>query len=484
MAVAGARWTLGCQIFVSFAQFVISGITSRIFVPAEFGGFAAALSLMGLLALLTTTGLPSFLLKEHELSSNHIGSIRRIAILTGALTATVYLALAPAWLVLLNAPEGGQYIPLLAVAQALGPISGVESALLRRETDLVRDAVTVLVSFVLAAGTGLALAVWVRQAWVLSIPLVVTPVVLAISARCLQREIYSHGQPLNKLALFDFGRRITTQNMGFMLLQQTPGWFVSATLGAGALGFFTRGVALAQMPALALTAVQSRIAQPHWRHMSGRRSFQEAVCDAALLSAGVAFPAFAVLSANGPVIIDLWLGPGWGPAGSMVSTLAMGFGLSIPFTLMAGSFEMRGDFAPARAAQWCMAGAMLPPLAAMIVTQDVMWASWTLAISQAAALVTLIACVDWHSSTLRRSLIYGFLQQTVWAAIVALGGLFVADLTSRTVQMSGGGQLLQLAVGAGVSGLIWVFTFRWHATSVMLGRRGLKLPRLLRSANV
>jgi O-antigen/teichoic acid export membrane protein len=272
------------------------------------------------------------------------------------------------------------------------------------------------------------------------------------------------------------------QNIGFMALQQAPGWLVTMTLGAGALGHFSRGLALAQMPATALTAVQSRIAQPHWRHMADRRSFQEAVCDASLLSAGVAFPAFAILSVNGSVIINLWLGPGWELAGSMVATFALGFGLSIPFTLMAGSFEMKGDFKPARAAQWCMTGAMLPPMVAMIMTHDVLWASYTTAISQAAGLVCLVAVVNWHSASLRKRVIYGFLQQLAWAAVIAIGGLFAADFASSTV--FGSGDLLQFAVGAGASGLIWVCTFRWHATSLMLARRGLRLPRLLRAASV
>ncbi|WP_436058409.1 oligosaccharide flippase family protein [Arthrobacter sp. LjRoot78] len=483
-AAAGAKWAVGCQIFVSLAQFVVSGVTSRIFLPADFGGFAAALSLMGLLTLLTTTGLPSFLLKEHRLSSNHIRSIRRIAILTGGLTATAYVLIAPLWLVLLQAPEGGQFILTMAVAQAFGPTGAVESALLRRETNLKRDAVTVLVTFVAANGAGLLLAVWLRQAWVLGVPLAITPIVLAISACCLQHEVYLAGSSLNKRALFTFGRKITTQNMGFMVLQQAPGWLVSTTLGAAALGHFTKGVALAQMPATALTAIQSRIAQPHWRNIRGRSSFQEAVCDAALLSAGVAFPGFAILSVNGSTLVNLWLGPGWELAGSMTSMLAVGFAFSIPFTLMAGSFEMRGDFGPARTAQWCMAGAMLPPILAMITTRDVLWASWALAISQGGALICLIAVVNWQNPRVSRRLIQGFVQQIAWAAVIGLSGMLVGAVVSRNVQASISAEIIQLAVAAVTSGVVWLFTFRWHTTSAMLVRRGFRLPRLFRSVNV
>lgn len=479
-AAAGAKWTIGCQIFVSLAQFVVSGITSRIFLPADFGGFAAAASLMGILTLLTTTGLPSFLLKENELSSNQIFSIRKIGAITGVLTGVFYLIVAPLWLDLLRAPEGGQYIVLMAAAQALGPIGGVESALLRRETNLKRDTVSVLLSFVASASVGLLAALSVRHAWVLAVPLTLSPLVLAVSSRCLQRQLYSRGDALNRRALFAFARKITTQNIGFMLLQQTPGWVVSSTMGAGALGNFSKGVTLAQMPATALMSIQSRIAQPHWRNAGGRAFFQDAVCDAALLSAGVAFPSFAVLAVNGPAIVNLWLGPGWEIAGSMTSTLAIGFAFSIPFTLMAGSFEMRGDFRPARVAQWAMAGTMLPCIFAMVLSRDVMWASRMLTISQVAAFVCLVSVVRWQNKRTISRLVRGLLTQTMWATVIGLSGLSVGTLVFNGFEGSAGSDLGQLAVAALVSGTVWIGTFRWHAVSGVLVRRGFKLPWLLR----
>lgn len=483
IAAAGAKWTIGGQLFVSLAQFVVSGVTSRIFLPSDFGGFAAAVSLMGILALLTTTGLPSFILKEHQLSSSQVRTIRYIALISGLLTAILYIVVAPAWLDLLKASEGEQYIISMAIAQVLGPISGVESALLRREIKVKRDTITFLTAFVVSSGLGLIGAIVIREAWVLGIPLALTPIVLAISASCLQHHVYSSGDRLSGKVLFTFSRKIITQNLGFMLLQQAPGWAVSATMGAGALGHFSKGVALAQMPATALTAIQGRMAQPHWRNIRGLTSFQNAVCDAGLLSAGVAFPAFAFLSVNGSTIIKLWLGPGWELAGSMTSILAVGFAFSIPFTLMAGSLEMRGDFRPARMAQWAMAGTMLPPIAAMIMTHDVIWASRTLAIAQVAALICLISVVKWTSARIVWRFVQGLITQTLWAAIVACSGLLAVTLLPRHTGGFFEADLVKLAVAGIVSGAVWVVTFRWSATSGVLVRRGFRLHWFLRSSN-
>jgi len=482
-AAAGARWTIGCQIFVSAAQFVVSGITSRIFSPVDFGSFAAAVSLLGILTLMTTTGLPSYVLKESTLSTGQISRIRGIAAVVGAVTAACYLVVAPFWLDLLKAGEGDQYLWLMAAAQAVGPIGGVESALLRRELDLKRDTVTVLLSFVVSALAGLLLAVSLRQAWALGVPMAISPVVLAISARFLQRRGYPGGQRLNGKELFHFARKITSQNVGFMLLQQTPGWVVSSVLGAGALGQFTKGVALAQMPATALTSIQSRIAQPHWRNAGSRRSFQDAVCDAAVLSSGVAFPAFAILSANGPFVINVWLGPGWALAGTMASTLAIGFALSIPFTLIAGSLEMRGEFRPARLAQWLMAGAMVPCVVALFLTRDVLWAGWMMLLSQITALVSLICVTKWENSNTVRRLMRGLVTGCFWAAAIGGSGLGVAMMLGDGAEDSFRADATHLGVAVVVSTVVWAGTFRWHAVSGVLTRRGFILPSFFRPAN-
>lgn len=483
-AAKGAKWTLGCQLFISAAQFLVSAITSRLFLPAEFGGFAASLSLMALMTLMTTTGLPSFILKENELARNHVRSIRAMAAGVGLLTGLVYLGVAPIWLALLRAPEGIQFIALMAVAQALGPIGNVESALLRRETNLGRDATSLFVTFVLTSGAGVALALWLKQPWTLGVPAAGAPLVMALISRFLQLHVYAPGSPLQFRGMLSFSRKITVQNMGFMLLQQAPGWIVSMSLGAGALGQFSKAGSLAQMPATALTTVQSRIAQPRWRHAGGLASFQEVVSDAVLISAGLAFPAFAVLAVNGSVLLDLWLGPGWELAGAMVAPLAVGYGISIPFTLMAGSFEMRGKFAPARAAQWCMAGALIPPLTAMIVFRDVSWGGWAIVISQAAAFACLVAAVDWQSPQVRHTLIAGILKQIGWASAIGLAGFVASRLAWGSPDPGGYREPLELMVAFATSGLLWVLTFRWQATSAVLGRRGLKLPRLLRPARV
>jgi PST family polysaccharide transporter len=464
-------------------QFAIAAITARLFLPADFGGFAAALSLMGLMTLLTTTGLPSFILREHDLSRSQVHSVRLVAAVAGVLTGVAYFLAVPWWLMLLKAQEGQQFIWILALAQVLGPIASVESALLRREIRPIGDSISVLSAFIGSSGVGLALALWTRQAWTLGIPVAGNPLILAGAAYLLQRQRHQVGRLLDWGAMFTFSRKITLQNVGFLILQQVPSWLVSGALGAAALGQFSKGASLAVMPASVMTQLQGRVAHPHWRRFKSRISFEEAVRDSVLISAGLAFPAFAILAANGSAVINLWLGPGWETAGSLVGSMAIGYALSIPFTLMAGSFEMRGRFAATRAAQWCMFGALLPPLGAMILFHDPWWAGIAISLSQAAALASLIAVAPWSLPTSRRTLVTGIVRQAVWSVLIGFSGLVAGVVATAVVQNAPSRDLLQVLVAAPVSVLCWGLTFRWHPTSQTLGKRGLVLPWILRTAN-
>ncbi|MCB5291205.1 oligosaccharide flippase family protein [Arthrobacter sp. SO3] len=481
-AARGASWTLGCQLVTSIGQFVYSGITARIFSPAEFGGFAVALSLMGILTLLTTTGLPAFVLREPTLSHEQVLRLRLLAFVGGALSSFLFCAIAPSWLALLNAPEGSSYIPMLAVAQALGPISAVESALLRRELKPKFDAFSLLLSFILSTICALLLAFLVRQNWVLALAVAMQPFLLTIFARILQKDRRQHGSSLDLAAVLGFTRRITAQNVSFFLLQKFPEWTVSASLGAGALGQFSKGGALTQMPASALSAALNRAIQPHWRFISDRNVADRAAKDATILAAGVAFPIFAIVAANAGAIVDLWLGPGWEPAGALATLIAIGGGLTVPFGIMTNGFEMRGNFRPVRFAQWAMFISLLPPIAMLIATGDLVWSAVAFAFAQLTGLV--IVAIWPTTARTRLSLLKKLCVLAMWSTLVSVAG-FIAGLEASYFMTSDEAlrDFIQVLVGGSISAVLWLITFRWHETNRIFQRRGLRIPWVIGGKN-
>lgn len=468
---------------MSIGQLVYAGVTARLFTPAEFGGFAAALSLMGVLALLTTTGLPSFVLKEPHLSKRAVARIRLIGAFGGVLSSAVFVSLMPYWLLILRAPEGQSFLYLLALGQALGPSSAIESALLRRELQPRRDAFTLLLSFLLSSAFSLVLAITLRESWVLGIAVALQPAILGISARFLQKEVYTSQEILDFRTVFRFTRRITAQNTGFFLLQKVPEWMVSSSLGSGALGQYVKGSSLAQMPASALSSALNRAMQPHWRLIKVPGIADRALSDAAILAAGIAFPIFGIVAANAGAIVDLWLGDGWEQAGALATFMAIGAGLAVPFASLANGQEMRGNFKHVRRAQWSMALALIGPLAFLLLTRELLWSAAAAAISPCVGLA-VIAASSRESDIqvrVRQRRVRRLVSVASWSAVASVAGwavgLEAADLVGtadRSAQAA-----VQILVAGAVSSIVWLLTFRWHETNRVLRRRGVRIPTLI-----
>jgi len=481
----GLPWSLVAQIIMSGGQLVYAAMTARLFTPGEYGGFAAAVSLMGILSLLTTTGLPSFVLREAELGKRAVLKIRLCGLVGGILSSIAFLLLVPFWLMVLRAPEGHLYVGLLAIGQAIAPAASIESAILRRELHARNDALALLVSFVLACGFALSLALITRQSWTLAVLVVVQSVLLALLSRLFQSEKRAQGEPVVYKKIVEFTRNITAQNTGFFLLQRLPEWIMSASLGSSALGQYARGASLAQMPATALNAALNRAMQPYWRLVSKTDVADKAMNDAAILSAGVSFPAFGIVAVNAGALVDLWLGKGWEQAGALATLLAIGAGLAVPFGGLASSQEMRGNFKHVRRAQWSMAISLVIPLLFLFLTHVVWWAAAAVTISSLVGLYVMAISSTSSGNGLRvrmrSQLAWRLGSLVLWSAGVSLIGWFAGLAAAKMVSSSG--QLAVAATQVGVAGTVslsaWLLTFRWHETNRVLRRRGVRLPNFI-----
>lgn len=468
------------QVIVSMGQFAYSAVTARVFTPTEFGAFAAALSLQALLVLLTTTGLPSLVLKESILTSPDIRAVRTYAVTGGAVAAIVFWLASPAWLDLLNSPSGIVYVPWLAAALCVGPVCAVESSLLRREGRSIADSLTFVLAFAVPAVVAVVAALTARQSWALAIVSVLSPVVLGASSAIARRERYSGGERKSHRGRLAYAWRVSTQNVAFLLIGQAPSWAVSGVLGASALGQYSRASTLAGMPSTALSTGLSRALQPHWRKLVDNRTTAKAIRDAVTLTACLAFPAFAILAAIGPDLSTLWLGPGWEGARDLVPLLAIAFGFQVPFGVLATSLEMRGIFAPVRLAQVGLAVGLGLGLGLFILTRDARFAAAAAALSQVVGLLVLLGVMATSSHLPARSLYSSLSKSLVWAA--AIGGCGFAGVEIARVQawtILGSDELAAVLTGATMAGFAWGGTFRWQPVNAVLVQRGVRLPLLM-----
>lgn len=462
---------LVAQMLTSGGQLLYAALTARVFPPNIFGAFAAALSLQGIITLMTTTGLPAYVLKQKSLSYRSARRIRWLALVGGGVAVVLFLALSIPWLAILRASAGHVFIPILAVAQGIAPIAAVESSIMRRSGKSHLDASNLLLAFLVANGTGAAIISINGQPWTLGIAPAAYPAALYMGSILMNRFRLPDGDIFRVRNISSFSRKITSQNVGFFILQQLPSWVLSGRAGAASLGHFSRAATLTGMPATALSTAINRALQPHWRKLADS-NVDRAIGESVVLAAAVSFPLFAVLAVQSEPLIELWLGAAWSESARYVPLLAVAYGFSIPFAIIANSSEMRGLFRPVRVAQVAMAIGLVPGLAMLLVSGEPMWAGAGMATSQICGVLTLLIQLPWIDRGARLATLVALTKQLLWAGLSCGTGFMIAILAAMSnIVVFDSKNITQLIIGLMVSALTWAGTYRWNDMRTIMRNR-------------
>lgn len=472
-ALRGTSWAVGAQVLIGVGQIAYAALTARIFSPHSFGEFTAALSLHGLIAVCTATGLSSFVLKEPHLDRAQIRAINLAVVALASLSAVVFWLIAPYWLAWLNSPGGVEFVPLLTCATFAVPVGAVQSALLRREGNGGADAAAYVLAFIIATGLAAASAILVRQPWTLALGTAVNPIVLTVMSRFLRRAVYP-GR--NNRLTFDwlvFALRVTGQNLVFFGLWMVPTWSLGASSTPAMLGQFSRGNTVAYLPANALSTAVTRGTQPHWRKVVSDESRARAISEALVLAASISFLCFTVLAALSHPLTNLLLGPGWALAADFTAWLAIGFAMQVPTSLLANYLETTGMLARVHWIQFANAAGLALGVGLFVWLHDFRYLLAGFVLSNVLGLVTAAFQVSAGLATHPGWL----LKQLVAPLISAIGCGGLAYGAAALVAVGSDGRTglanaTQLGAG-GLAVIVFVFfTRKWQPAFSVLAARG------------
>ncbi len=458
------------------AQFIVGGITARIFSPEVFGGFAAALSLQAIFTMASTTGVPSYVLMRPELSRGDLFRLRCWT-LTGAVTTAALLWLTlPAWLNLLRAGEVPEFRTLLALTQLIAPSASLEMALVRRQRRAAYDAAV----YGGAGVAGLGASAWLAITTGAPQALVVAPLLAAVLA--LPSAIIAQGKfrmgETSRPALQtprEVGRYLASVsglNGIHFAIAQIPIWVLSIGFGARILGFYSRASTLTGAAANGIGTSLLRAVQPYWRDRAPGDALDRALSDALRVSTGISFPFFAVVAVLAPDIFPLWLGPGWEIAGKLAIPLSLAGAFQIPYMVISNAFELRAWFRPIRDAQLVMLGvgalgAVATSLGAPAIVVVSIFAS-----IPASGLVWLIGASRGRVDAPRLASWSELATSTWWATSVALASLIGLRLASHwDLTLWGSANAASLAVGATSAGVAALALVARHPALLVIKER-------------
>lgn len=465
------------QLIIVVGQFAYSSATARLFTPHEFGEFTAALSLQGILLLASMTGLPSYILREPTLDRRVVTRLRIYALVGAVASGTLYLAISGLWLTMLAASGGMQFVPLLSAALLIAPFSGIESALLRREGRQRDDALILVVSFLLSSAGAIAVALLTKSAWALAVA-VVGNSLLTLVLSTIWRRVYYRGyvSDLSPTRIGYVGQ-VTLQNLIFLILNQAPGWVLSATQGPTQLGQYTRATVLTQFPATTMANALNRALQPMWRHLEKPKRFASGLMDAVRLSAFLSGAVFAIVFAVGVPLTRIWLGEGWGVAGQLIAPLAAFGATYVPYGVLAASLEMRAKLREIRLSQAVFVVILCIGIAVYLTRRDVVVLAVAVAASQFGALLALSVLSATTVMLSPGRSVRHIVGPLAWASLIAVIARFAVSAV-ETSAPDFVNDLFGVAVGSAVVLLGLIATLRWQSTTAVAVRRGFRIPRV------
>ena len=323
--LSGFKWaflTSGGQALLSLA---IMMTLSRLLTPQDFGMFAIALVFIALAETAGRSGLGPALVQRYDLTECHIAAALTLAVAAAVpLTAALWI-LAPLLCGLAGEPEAAPVLRILSLSVALSGAGLVSEHLLHRRlrfrvlmtaTILSQAVGNGLVAIVLALmDRGVEALVWgvvARQAVFSAAVILLEPVRPRLFAgRREIADLLRTGAGFSAIAVFTF-----LANRGRNLV-------IARTLGAAALGLYTRAHALAVVSAR-LGPVMAKVLLPSMARRQHRVERLRAVHRGGieLLSLAV-LPASLMIAMTAPEIIAVVLGRQWEGAVPALRILAL-----------------------------------------------------------------------------------------------------------------------------------------------------------------
>lgn len=295
-------------------QIISLAVTARLLLPAEIAVVAAGGTVVSLLGLISTLGMPAFLIQVATLTPSIQAATRTMLVITIALTVGLVEVFAPIigeWFQNPQVADALRVMVLILVAPVFSA-----AALARLSRDLRAKDVALADLAANATGVGLVtipLAVADFGFWALAYGAVAQIFLRTVILCVLARQPLGLGVDLHAIA--DVVRRSAGFMLNILLTRletDTPHWIVGRYLATADLGLFSRANSLMSYPAGLFYAIVDRVIFPAVALVQNQAErLREGALDAVRVTAVVGVSVTAALFFLGGDLIRIVLGPNW-----------------------------------------------------------------------------------------------------------------------------------------------------------------------------
>jgi O-antigen/teichoic acid export membrane protein len=312
--LAGLIWA-GSEAFARAGlQFGVLIVLARLLTPEDYGVVGAALVVIGISQVFAQLGLGPAVVQRDTVSSTHLNTAFWFSLLFSLIAGSLIAVTAPWFAAFFQLPK---LTPTLQVLSLVFPLTGaavVSESLLQRELKF-RTLARIEVSsyFTGFAVVGIVLAVLKFGLWAL-----VAAQLTQMCVRSIQMLFAARWRPQPEFSfealkeLWRFGGGQTTAQIANYIAQSADVMVVGKTLGAGAMGIYTRAYQLMLAPAVLVGSVLEKVLFPALSKIQHQPELlASAYRQANRLLAVLILPTAAIIIILAPDVIPLALGQKW-----------------------------------------------------------------------------------------------------------------------------------------------------------------------------
>lgn len=332
-AAKGAAWSGISTIVLRLGSLVVGVVLARILAPDQFGVYAIALTVQGILMTVADLGLSAEIIRSEE-PERIAPTVATFGLASGAILTAATAGFSPQLATLLGDRDASGAIAILALTLLLAGISIVPYGMMLRRFQqrelfliaVVNFVVSTVVTFaLLAAGLGvLALAIGRVAAQT------VASTLQFVASQIRPRFGLDRDQWREVLA---FSLPIAGANLFSWILLNVNNIIIARVAGATALGFYVLGFNIASWPMSALSQMVRSIALPYVSRVQDGAAVLPRM--AALVWA-LALPTGLALAALATPLIHVVYGAKWAASIPVLAALGIYGALRVIFDLFAG----------------------------------------------------------------------------------------------------------------------------------------------------
>jgi PST family polysaccharide transporter len=329
----GISWNLVGAAVTNALRLVTIVVLGRVLDSHDFGVVAAALSVTVLLHNVRDLGLGPALVQRAALDRAHVATAFAVSLYLGLAISALLVLAAPLVGALYHIEESVDVLRALGVIFALRGVSAVSNVLCQRAMNF--RAIALVDASTYAAGTAVSMACALRGAGPWSL------VAGYLTEEALSAALYLYLRPpaaslrIGRAALRDllgFGAGQTVIQLAGILATYGDNFVVGRSLGAAALGYYTRAYDLIKLPSAVFGNVVGNVLFPAFSRLQHDRErlaagFRRVI----MVNALVLLPASAALIAVAPEAIRVVMGERWDAA-------------VLPFRVLAITMLMRTSY--------------------------------------------------------------------------------------------------------------------------------------------